>query len=295
MSFSNKNSILFPVLLLLFAVITTQIGAAIAAKHLFPLVGTEGASALRYFISAILLGILFKPWRMRIPRESWLPTFLYGLSLGCMGFFFYMALKRIPLGITVGLEIIGPLSMALFSSRRPSDIIWIIFAVVGIWLLIPHSETAQSLDPIGMFYALLAGAFWVVYATCARKVSSLHGAKTVSLGVAISALVFLPVGIINVGPSIFTLESIIFATMVSILSTAIPFTLELITLSKIPLRVYGTLTSLEPAIAALSGILVLNQHLTWTQWLAILSICAAAIGTTTTVKPSEISPTENNV
>ena len=282
----KSDTPLFPVMLFLISIITTQFGAGIAAKYLFPLTGIEGASALRYLLSAIMLGVIFKPWRMRIPRHNWASIFFYGVSLGCMGFFFYLSIKRIPLGIAVGLEILGPLSMAVFGSRKITDIIWIALAALGIWLLLPHADTSESLDPVGIFFALLAGFFWVVYAYFGRKVASRHGARTVALGALIAAMIFLPVGIIQTGLSIFTPQTLLIALSVAILSTAIPFTLELITLAKIPLRVYGTLTSLEPAIASISGIIVLNQQLSWLQWVAILSICAASVGTTIGIKPS---------
>ena len=281
------NAVYFPIVLFVIAIFSTQLGASVASKFLFAQIGTEGAAALRYIISAIILSVIFKPWRMRIPRDAWATIIFYGLSLGFMGFFLYLSIKRIPMGIAVGLEILGPLGMAICGSRRFSDFIWVAFAATGVWLLLPHTESTTALDPYGILFALIASAFWVSYAYFGRKVGSLHGARTVALGTAISSLIFFPVGLYQVGSALFAPGILFFALMVAVLSTAIPFTLELITLSRLPLKVYGTLTSLEPGIAAFIGMLVLNEHLDWGQWLALVCICVASAGTTISIKKEE--------
>ncbi len=283
----STNAVYFPIVLFVIAIVSAQLGASVASKFLFAQIGTEGAAALRYIISAIILSAIFKPWRMRIPRGAWSSIFFYGLSLGCMGFFFYLAIKRIPMGIAVGLEILGPLGMAVFGSRRLSDFVWVAFAAVGVWLLLPKTESTASLDPYGILFALVASAFWVSYAYFGRKVGSLHGARTVALGTIISTLIFFPIGLIHVGSALFAPNILFFALIVAVLSTAIPFTLELITLSRLPLKVYGTLTSLEPGIAAFVGMLVLNEHLNLGQWLALVCICVASAGTTISIKKTD--------
>ncbi len=280
----STHAVYFPIALFVIAIVSTQLGASVASKFLFAPIGTEGAAALRYVISAVILSVIFKPWRMRIPRDAWPSILFYGLSLGFMGFFFYMAIKRIPMGIAVGIEILGPLGMAVFGSRRVSDFIWIAFAGTGVWLLLPHTDSTTALDPWGILFALTASAFWVSYAYFGRKVGSLHGARTVALGTIISTFIFFPIGLYQVGSALFAPNILFFALMVAVLSTAIPFTLELITLSRLPLKVYGTLTSLEPGIAAFIGMLVLNEHLNVSQWLALACICVASAGTTISIK-----------
>ncbi|WP_434778959.1 threonine/homoserine exporter RhtA [Neisseria sp. Ec49-e6-T10] len=274
---------LMPIFLLIIAIISTQTGASIV-KQLFPLVGSQGAIALRFTLSAIILCIIFKPWRMRFERKAWLPIGLYGLSLGFMGFLFYFSIARIPLGIAVGLEFAGPLTLALFASRRPVDFIWVVLAIVGILLLIPFDQSTEHLDIIGVLYALGAGVCWAIYIIVGQKVGTSHGARTVALGTLVATIVFLPIGIEHAGAQLFSPSILMTALLVAILSTALPFTLELIALARLPMRTFGTLMSLDPAFAALSGLILLSEQLTLIQWVALFAICISSIGATLTIE-----------
>src|SRR5690606_14511183 len=171
---------LYPVLLLLVAMVSMQGGASLA-KSLFPAVGAQGTAALRLLFSALMLLAYFRPWRIRLPASGWRVVLAYGLSLGAMNLLFYMALRTIPLGIAVALEFTGPLAVALLSSRRLADFAWIALAAAGLLLLVPHGADMHTLDPPGMAYALAAGLCWALYIVSGRRAGTRHGTQTVAL------------------------------------------------------------------------------------------------------------------
>ncbi|OWO84428.1 threonine/homoserine exporter RhtA [Photorhabdus luminescens] len=276
---------LIPVILLLLAMTSIQSGASLA-KTLFPVIGAPGVTALRLGIGTIILFIIFKPWRLRFSRKSIMPLLTYGIALGAMNYTFYMALATIPLGIAVALEFTGPLAVAMFSSRRPIDFLWVALVIAGLAFLLPiGNNNIDSLDPIGIIYALSAGVCWALYIIFGQRAGAGYGAATVSIGSFIAALIFFPVGLIQTGPELlFDMSILPLALAIAILSTAFPYTLEMIALTRLPAQTFGTLMSLEPALGALSGIVFLNEHLTMTQWLALFCIIFASIGSTSTIK-----------
>lgn len=291
MSFSNaKSSKLFPILLLVVSMASIQSGASLA-KSLFPLVGAAGITTLRLGIGTLILFWIFKPWRMRVAAGNRLSLLIYGLSLGGMNFLFYQSLRTLPLGIAVALEFTGPLAVAMFASRRAIDFLWVGLAIAGLWFLLPLGPDVEDIDLMGAAYALAAGACWAIYIVSGQKAGSGLGQGTVAIGSLIAALVFCPIGIVQVGSELFSPTLLPLAVAVAVLSTALPYSLEMVALTRLPAKTFGTLMSLEPALAALSGIIFLNEHLTLLQWLALASIISASIGATMTIRPkSQIEP-----
>jgi inner membrane transporter RhtA len=261
-----------------------QSGASLA-KSLFPLVGAPGVTALRIALGTLILVVIFKPWRLRFKKEQRLPLLFYGLALGGMNYMFYLSIQTIPLGIAVALEFTGPLAVALFSSRRPVDFIWVILAVLGLWFLLPLGQDVTQIDLTGAALALGAGACWAVYILTGQRAGEEHGPATVALGSLIAAIIFVPIGMAQATESIWQWSILPVGLAVAVLSTALPYSLEMIALTRLPTRIFGTLMSMEPALAAISGMVFLGETLTFTQTLALCSIIAASMGSTLTMRP----------
>jgi inner membrane transporter RhtA len=271
-----------PITLLLLAMASFQAGASIA-KTMFPLVGAIGTVTLRIVLGTAILAITMKPWRTRIAPGARRALVIYGMSLGVMNLCFYMALSRIPLGIAVAVEFSGPLAVAVFTSRRALDFCWIVLAIGGLLLLLPIAHPSSRIDPLGMLYALAAGACWALYIIFGRQAGATHGAQTVVLGSVISTIVIAPIGLATAGATLWSRSVLLPGLAVAILSTALPYTLEMIALTRIPARTFGILMSVDPALAASFGMVFLNERLSGMQWVAILLIIGASIGTTLTV------------
>ncbi|AMY66643.1 threonine/homoserine exporter RhtA [Enterobacter asburiae] len=281
---SRTSSVWLPVAVILIAMLSIQSGASLA-KSLFPLVGAPGVTALRIVLGTVILVVIFKPWRLRFKKEQRLPLLFYGLSLGAMNYLFYLSIQTIPLGIAVALEFTGPLAVALFSSRRPVDFIWVVLAVLGLWFLLPLGQSVAEIDLTGAALALGAGACWAVYILTGQRAGEEHGPATVALGSLIAAIVFVPIGMAQATESIWQWSVMPIGLAVAILSTALPYSLEMIALTRLPTRIFGTLMSMEPALAAISGMVFLGETLTLTQTLALCSIIAASMGSTLTMRP----------
>ncbi|EPC4330985.1 threonine/homoserine exporter RhtA [Enterobacter asburiae] len=281
---SRTSSVWLPVAVILIAMLSIQTGASLA-KSLFPLVGAPGVTALRIVLGTAILVVIFKPWRLRFKKEQRLPLLFYGLSLGAMNYLFYLSIQTIPLGIAVALEFTGPLAVALFSSRRPVDFIWVVLAVLGLWFLLPLGQSVAEIDLTGAALALGAGACWAVYILTGQRAGEEHGPATVALGSLIAAIVFVPIGMAQATESIWQWSVMPIGLAVAILSTALPYSLEMIALTRLPTRIFGTLMSMEPALAAISGMVFLGETLTLTQTLALCSIIAASMGSTLTMRP----------
>ena len=280
---SRKVPAWLPILVILIAMISIQSGASLA-KSLFPLVGAPGVTALRLALGTLILVVVFKPWRLRFAKEQRLPLLFYGLSLGAMNYLFYLSLQRIPLGIAVALEFTGPLAVALFSSRRPVDFIWVILAVAGLWFLLPLGQDVEHVDLTGALLALGAGAGWAVYILAGRRAGEEHGPATVAMGSLIAAIVFVPLGAFQATEALWHWSLLPIGLAIAVLSTALPYTLEMIALTRLPTRTFGTLMSMEPAIATLSGLVFLGETLTFSQTLALGAIIMASMGSTLTMR-----------
>ena len=277
---ASLKSRLLPFWALLGAIVSVQTGAT-WAKKLFPVIGPVRAVALRVGISAVVLLVLMRPWRtLNLTRRNWPLLLAYGLVLGGMNLAFYSALQRIPLGIAVALEFIGPLTLAILLSHRKLDLLWVALAITGLLLLLPLRPSAQALDPLGVFYALLAAVGWAFYSLVGRRAGrELGETPVVAAGMAVAALATLPLAALQPGHVEFTPGIAIAAVLMSVLSSAVPFQLEIIAITRLPTRVYSTLTSLEPALGTLSGLLFLREIPTATEITGVAAIIAASLGT----------------
>ena len=280
---SRKIPAWLPILVILIAMVSIQSGASLA-KSLFPLVGAPGVTALRLALGTLILVIIFKPWRLRFTAEQRLPLLLYGLALGAMNYLFYLSIQRIPLGIAVALEFTGPLAVALFGSRRPLDFVWVILAVLALWFLLPLGQDVAQVDLTGALLALGAGACWAVYILTGQRAGEEHGPATVAMGSLIAAVVFVPLGMLQATDTLFQWSLLPLGLAIAVLSTALPYSLEMIALTRMPTRTFGTLMSMEPALAALSGMIFLGETLTFTQTLALGAIILASMGSTLTMR-----------
>jgi inner membrane transporter RhtA len=272
-------STLLPTALLLAAMASVQAGASIA-KTLFPVIGPVGMVAVRIAFGTIILCAATRPWRAQIAASTWRPLAVYGVSLGVMNLFYYLALNRVPLGITVAIEFVGPLAVATLSSHRLIDFCWILLAAAGLLLLLPVAHIGVGTDPIGALCALVAGGCWALYIIYGQKAGADHGAQTVALGSLISAVIVIPIGLIDRGHTLFAGSILLPGLAIAILSTVIPYTLEMYALTRLPARTFGVLMSIEPAFGALIGYVHLHESLTAAQWTAIALIILASIGAT---------------
>jgi len=275
----RRMSTLLPIALLLAAMASVQMGASIA-KTLFPVVGPVGMVAVRIALGTIVLCMLMRPWRARITAANWRPLAVYGITLGVMNLFYYLSLSRVPLGIAVAIEFTGPLAVAVLSSRRLLDFCWILLAAAGLLLLLPVAHVGVGIDPLGGLYALAAGACWALYIIYGQKAGADHGTQTVAIGSLISALIVIPIGLLDRGPALFSSSILLPGLAVGILSTALPYTLEMYALTRLPARTFGILMSIEPAFGALIGFVYLHEWLTAIQWTAIALVIVASIGAT---------------
>jgi inner membrane transporter RhtA len=269
--------------MLLISMVSYQCGASLA-KHLFPQVGALGATAYRLGFSALILLLWRRPWRRSASPRDWRVLWGYGLAMGAMNMVFYLSLRTIPLGLAVALEFTGPLALAMFGSRRWLDVIWISLAVAGLALLLPLRGQVQALDPAGVMYALAAGVGWALYIVLGKKAGAAWGSDAVTLGTSIGALLAIPFGIAHAGTALLSPALLPYAVGVAVLSSALPYSLEMVALTRLPARTFSTLLSLEPAVAALAGASLLGDRLSLLQWLAIATIIVAAAGSALSVR-----------
>jgi len=248
------------------------------AKHLFPLIGAQGTSALRVGLSALILIAVWRPWRFKLSKTDAGRILLYGLVLGLMNLTFYLSLRTIPLGPAIAIEFTGPLALALIHARRWIHFLWVGCAVAGLGLLLPLRGGIYALDPVGMAFAAAAGLFWALYIIFGKSLSHMHAGQSVALGMSTAAIVILPFGVMSAGTALL-LPSVLFVGLgVALLSSALPYSLEMIALRHIPERTFGVMLSAEPAIGAIAGMVILHEQLSGLQWFAIGCIVIASIG-----------------
>ena len=277
---------------LLVAMASYQCGAAVA-EQLFPRVGAQGATAFRLGLGALVLLLWRRPWRRRHAGADWRVLWGYGLSMGAMNLVFYMALRTIPLGIAVALEFTGPLAIALAGSRRLLDVAWVVLVAIGLLLLLPLHRHEHALDPVGVAYALAAGVGWALYIVFGQRAGAAYGGDAVTWGIAIGALLAVPAGVAHAGASLLSPGLLVAGLGVALLSSALPYSLEMIALTRLPARHFSVLLSLEPAIAALAGGAFLDERLGPRQWLAIAAIVIASAGTAFTARSPMAEPLAN--
>ncbi|MBE9373026.1 EamA family transporter [Saccharopolyspora sp. HNM0983] len=263
-------------MLVLLGVISLQVGAAFA-KQLFGVAGPAGVVALRLVFAAAVLLVLWRP-SLRLDRRTLGVVAGYGAVLAGMNICIYQSFERIPLGAAVTIEFLGPLAVAVLGSRRALDLVWAVLAGIGVLLL---SGTAGGLDPVGVAYALVAGAMWAGYILMGAKLGSrTSGGSGLALGMAVGAAVAAPFGVADAGSALLDPRVLAAGLVVALLSSVIPYSLELEALRRMPPRVFGVLMSLEPAVAALAGLVVLGELLGGWQWVAITCVVAASVGST---------------
>ena len=268
-----------PTALVMLSILSVQFGAAIA-KNLFDSLGPGGTVFLRIAFAALVLLVLVRPKLGGHDRRAYLVAGLFGLALALMNLSFYQAIDRIPLGVAVTLEFVGPLGVAVTGSRRVLDVLWVGLAAAGILLLAPLGAFGgMDLDPVGVAFALIAGCLWASYIfLSARTGSAFPGGMGLVIALCVGTVILAPVGIAGAGSALLDPKLLLAGFGVAMLSSAIPFSLELEALRKIPARIFGVLMSLEPAMAALAGLVLLGERLGIRAVMAVVFVTVAAAG-----------------
>jgi inner membrane transporter RhtA len=273
----DRREIALPLLATALAMAAFQIGAGLA-KGLFPAVGPQGAATLRLFLGGALLLVVARPWRNWPKQAPLMPLAGLGLAMAGVILLFYLAIERLPLGIAIALQFLGPLAVAVLGSRRAIDLVWAALAGSGVWFLVGPGPAGPALDPVGLLYALGAAVGWASYILLGRTAGNTFGGSTAALSLSIAALLILPVGIAQAGTSLLDAELLPLAFAVALLSAAVPFSLELYALPRLPARTFAVFTSLEPAFAVISGFVILNEVLVWSQTAGVVMVMVAAAG-----------------
>lgn len=273
-----------PIALVLGAVTSIQFGAAIAVT-LFDDVGSAGVSALRLGFAALVLLAVWRPRPRAYARGDLLLAGAFGLALGLMNYTFYEALARIPLGIAVTIEFLGPLAVAVIGSRSRLDLLWVVLAGAGIVLLAnPGGEGAP--DAVGVLFALAAAVLWGTYIVLAARAGErFTGGRGLAIAMAVAALVPLGPGVAEGGSALLEPELLALGLAVALLSSVVPYSLETEALRRMPKNVFGVLMSLEPGVAAVAGLLILDQQLSARDVLAVALVVVASAGATRTAAP----------
>jgi len=277
---TSARTTLAGVALTLVAQTSGNLGAGFG-KQLFPLVGAGGATALRVLLAALVLMALRQPWRRPVPRALWPGLLAYGLILGVMNLLIYQAFAYIPIGIAVGVEVMGPLTIALAGSRALCDFVWLGLAVGGLLLLLPL-HPGSPIDPRGLVLAGGAAACWASYIVTGKRVAPALGADAVAWGMAVAVVVAVPLGLwlAHPVPGVIDHAPLLLGAglAIAVLSSALPYGLEMEAMRRLPAPVFGLLLSAAPAVAAVVGRVVLGEVLTTAQQVAIAAIVLASAG-----------------
>jgi len=292
---ANALTVLAPFAAIIGATCAFQFGASLA-KGLFPAVGPQGAAALRLVLGAAMLIVVVRPWRAWPKPAPLLPMAGLGLATAGAILFFYLAIGRLPQGVAVALQFLGPLGVAIAGSRRPSDLLWAGLAAAGVWGLVGQGlrQGTDRLDLLGIGFALAAAASWAAYIVWGQAASRAFGRATPALAVGVATLVVFPVGAQHAGLAALLQPALLpLALLVALISTAIPFSLEMYALPRMPARTFAVLTSLEPAFGALAGLVLLHERLASAQLAGVLAVMAAAAGAAWSSQPraTDIPPT----
>ena len=276
------------------SLITLCAGTSLA-KGLFPFVGAEGTTTYRLVFSTLLLMAFWRPWRRAWTWADAPILVVFGATLGLMNLLFYNAIKTVPFGLAIAVEFTGPLAVALWSSKKPLDFVWIVLAVAGMGLILPIGNAsgadmqAAAIDSVGIAFALGAGACWAVYIVVGQRVADRIGAFATPMGMLVAALLVTPVGISVAGSSLLNPAWMLAGLGIALLSSAIPYSLEMYSLKHLPKQTFSILLSLEPAVGALAGWLVLSEQLSTQQLGAIGLIMAASMGSAMTAGQRKIA------
>ncbi|MBB2188067.1 EamA family transporter [Gluconacetobacter liquefaciens] len=275
-------------LLVVAGMFSFQVGGSFA-KLLFPIFGPLGTVSLRLWIAAIVLGILVRPWRAAPDRTTLKLIFWYGASIGIMNMGFYLSLERMPLGVAVAIEFVGPLALSLSGARRARELLVCPLIAGGLYLLLqPGAALAgHPLDLLGVAYGLMAALAWAAYIATGSRVSRrIDAARATALGQAVGAALVTPLMFATLPVVVVHPHAAFLACGVAILSSALPYTLEMLAMKRLHPRQFGLLTSLDPALATITGMLLLGEHLALTQWAGILCIVLSSITGVLTQSPS---------
>ncbi|MGW0546064.1 EamA family transporter [Streptomyces altiplanensis] len=265
-----------PVAMVVAGGLSVQFGSAVAVT-IMPSTGAAGVVALRLAAAAVILLVVCRPRVRGYARADWWTVVAFGLAMAGMNGFFYQALDRIPLGVAVTLEVLGPLALSVFASRRAMSVVWAALALGGVALL--GGGGFGRLDPAGVACALAAGSCWAAYILfSARTGRRFPQADGLALAMAVAALFSLPFGLAGAGGRLLEPRTVALGVAVALMSSVLPYTLELLALRRLPAATFAVLMSLEPAIAAVAGFLVLRQALSVTDALAIALVIGASMG-----------------
>jgi inner membrane transporter RhtA len=275
-----------PVAALMGSLVSLCVGTSFA-KTLFPHMGALGMSAWRIGLAAVLLALVLRPWRRRWQAADLPPLALYGVTLGTMNLLFYLSIARIPLGLAIAIEFTGPLAVALWTSHRKLDLLWVALAAIGLALILPLQglQATGALDPQGIALALAAGVCWGLYIVIGQHVARRYGRDAAPMGMLAGALVVVPLGLAQSGLGLLRPEWLWPALVVATLSSALPYALEIYALTHLPKRSFSILLSLEPAVGAVAAWIMLSEALSTQQWLAIAFVMAASMGSAWSVSP----------
>ena len=266
-----------PFALVLAGIASVQFGAALA-RTMFDDLGAAGTSLIRVFFAALVLMLVFRPDPRRYDVNALRWVLLFGVTLGLMNLTFYLALGRLDLGVAVTIEFIGPLAVAVFGSRRRLDLVWAALAGIGI-VLLANPGPGESLDTLGLVYILIAAACWAVYILLSAATGRrFPGSSGLAIAMGVAAVAVTPVGIIAGGRALLRPEVLGAGLGIGLLSSIIPYSVELEALRRVPAKVFGIWMSLEPAVAALVGLVMLGQSLAGREWAAIGCVVVASAG-----------------
>ncbi|MBB1273613.1 DMT family transporter [Psychromonas sp. SR45-3] len=275
-SLINQNQTLFAVVAIIVAMLSITVGASLA-KSIFSFIKPESVTFMRLSMAAVMLFFVCRVWEVKITGQNIGSVFVYGLTIAGMNLFFYLAIKTIPIGVALAVELIGPLLVAILFSKHKSDFVWAILAAIGIYLLIPNASSNVVLDSRGLVYAAIAGFFWGSYIIVGKKAGFQHGVKAPALGLIVASMALLPVAVNTFSLSDMSIEIMGLLIAIALLSSLIPLVLEMQALRHLPTKTYGVLTSGEPVLGALAGFFILNEQLVITQSIGISIIVFASI------------------
>ena len=268
------------ILLVFGSCVSLQFGAALAMS-LFPLVGPWTTTLCRLFLSGLLLTLVMRPQAHQWSQSQWVSVAFFGLSLGIMNAFFYVAISHIPLGTAVTIEFIGPLALSAVLSHSIRDVLWVGLAMVGVGLFgVERLLGLSSLRPIGVVCALGAGLFWALYILAADNAGKkVTGTGVIAIALLIGSLPSAPLGMANLFMVATDVHLLLLAIGTAILASLVPYTLEFLALRRLPPGTFGILLSMEPAVAATAGWLLLDQHMGVLGMIAVCLVISACVGT----------------
>jgi len=278
-----RNSQLSAVFFMVLSMLSYQVSASFA-KQLMQALDPFTVVTLRLSFASILVVLMFRSWKIiqRLPYLKWRDLLFYSAAVCVMNVLFYASLGKLPQGIAVGLEFLGPLTLALLSIKHKGDYIWVGLAIAGIVLMVPWQDAqAHNFSYIGAACALGAGICWAFYIYFGQRVARQNmGMHALSIAIVLSTLILLPINSIRNPEAMLQFQYWPQALMIALLATAIPYALDLMALKRLSKLSYGTLSSLSPALAAIAGMLLLKEHITLWQTLALICIMTASVGVT---------------